>query len=114
MDVIRVFRHKDGGKVFLENDLECLDGFETEEEFESLGEAQSFVEEFNTPVIWVYLDVITPHHFLYAGYRGDMWKIRVFGMVKLKKELVFESLKDAKEERERGVKKLHEAGESAS
>ena len=66
------------------------------------------------PVIWVYEDVITPHFFLYAGYRGDIRKIRVFGMVKLKKELVFESLEAAEEERERGIKELSDAGASAS
>ena len=114
MEVIRVFRHKDGGKVFLENELRCPDDLEVEEEFESLEEAQIFVEEFNVPVIWVYEDVITPHYFLYAGYRGDIRKIRVFGMVKLQEELVFESLEDAQEERERGVKKLSDAGASVS
>ena len=114
MDTIRVFRHKDGGKVFLENELVCLDGFEIEEEFELLEEAQIFVEEFNVPVIWVYLDVITPHYFLYAGYRGDMWKRRVFGMIKLQKELVFESLEDAQEERDQGIKEMSNAGASVS
>ncbi len=114
MDGIKVFRHKDGGKVFLESDLECLNGFKIEEECESLEEAQEFVERFNTPVIWVYLDVITPHYFLYAGYRGDMWKIRVFGMIKLKEEITFRSLKDAEDERKRGIKKLREAGAPVS
>ena len=114
MEVIRVFRHKDGGKVFLENDLEDLNDFRVEEEFESIEEAQVFVEEFNVPVIWVYEDVITPHYFIYAGYRGDIRKIRVSGMIKLKDELIFESLEDAEEERERGIKKLSDAGASVS
>ena len=117
MDGTKVFRHKDGGKVFLESDLECLDGFEIEEECESLEEAQAFVKEFNTPVIWVYREIVTPHYFLYAGYRGDVQNIRlsgVFGMVRLKKELTFESLEDAEKERERRVIELLKAGESVS
>ena len=117
MDIIRVFRHQDGGKVFLENSLECLDNFEVEEECESLEEAQAFVEEFNTPVIWVYRETVTPHYFLYAGYLGDVQNIRVSGVrgrVRLKKELTFESLEDAEKEREKMVKEFLEAGESVS
>lgn len=109
-----VVRHKEGGKVFLENDVECLDDFEEEAECKNLQEAQKFIEEFNVPVIWVFFDVITPHYFLHAGYRGDMRKIKVFGAIELKKELVFEALEDAQKERERGVKKLKKSGASDS
>ena len=113
----RVFRHKDGGKVFLESRLECLDDFEIEGEFESLEEAKLFAEEFNTPIVQVFFDAITPHYFLYAGYRGDVQRIRlsgVFGMIRLKDECAFESLEDAEKERERRAKELSEAGESVS
>ena len=113
MYTVQIFRHKNGkGKIFLASNLECLVDYKVEEEIfgetniEALQKAQEYIMQFNTPVIWVYYDVITPHFFLFSGYRGDMRKISVSGAIELQKELICESLEHAHKERERGAAEL--------